>query len=74
MKNYRCIEQAVLHAPPHITLNPPGGSVIGKHHERLWTILMDIMRESFGRKFPRTEQKIKGLWRYGTILFLKTWM
>jgi predicted oxidoreductase (fatty acid repression mutant protein) len=68
------LEQAVLHAPS--AYNSQSTRVVlllGKHHERLWTILMDIMRAKLSaEKFPRTEQKIKGFMAgYGTVLFFE---
>jgi predicted oxidoreductase (fatty acid repression mutant protein) len=68
------LEQAVLHAPS--AYNSQSTRVIlllGKHHDRLWTILMDIMRERLPEeKFPRTEKKINGFKAgYGTILFFE---
>ena len=54
------LEQAVLHAPS--AYNSQSTRVVlllGKHHERLWTILMDIMRAKLSaEKFPRAEQNI----------------
>ncbi len=68
------LEHAVLHSPS--AYNSQSTRVVlllGKHHERLWTMLMDVMRARLSEeRFPRTEQKIKGFMAgYGTILFFE---
>jgi predicted oxidoreductase (fatty acid repression mutant protein) len=68
------LEHASLHAPS--AYNAQSTRVVlllGKHHEKLWTILTDIMRAKLApEKFPRTENKIKGFMAgYGTVLFFE---
>ena len=68
------LEQASLHAPS--AYNAQSSRVVlllGKHHEKLWDILMEVMREKLSpEKFPRTESKINGFKAaYGTILFFE---
>ncbi len=68
------LEQASLHAPS--SYNSQSTRVVlllGEHHKKLWTILMDVMREKLSaEKFPRTEKKISGFMAgYGTVLFFE---
>lgn len=68
------LEQASLHAPS--AYNAQSTRVVlllGKHHEKLWDILMEVMRERLApEKFPRTENKINGFKAaYGTVLFFE---
>ncbi len=68
------LEQASLHTPT--AYNAQSNRVVlllGKHHEKLWDILMDVMRARLApEKFPRTEKKINSFKAaYGTILFFE---
>ncbi len=68
------LEQASLHSPS--AYNSQSTRVVlllGEHHKKLWTILMEVMRERLTpEKFPRTEQKINGFMAgYGTVLFFE---
>ena len=68
------LEQASLHAPS--AYNSQSTRVVlllGEHHKRLWTLLMNVMRARLSaEKFPRTEKKINGFMAgYGTVLFFE---
>lgn len=68
------LEHASLHVPT--AYNSQSNRVVlllGKHHDRLWNILLDVMREKLSpEKFPRTESKINSFKdAYGTVLFFE---
>lgn len=68
------LEKASLHAPS--AYNSQSTRVVlllGEQHKKLWTLLMDIMREKLpAEKFPRTEKKLNGFMAgYGTVLFFE---
>ncbi|HZK01817.1 MAG TPA: nitroreductase family protein [Anaerovoracaceae bacterium] len=66
------LEHASLHSPS--AYNSQSSRVVlllGEHHNKLWTILMDVMKAKLSKeRFPRTEKKINGFMAgYGTVLF-----
>lgn len=68
------LEHANLHSPSaYNSQSTRTVLLLGDHHKKLWTILMEVMRARLSEeKFPRTEKKINSFMAgYGTVLFFE---
>ncbi|ACB83876.1 nitroreductase family protein [Natranaerobius thermophilus] len=70
----KIIEHAVKFIPS--AFNSQSGRVVlllGEHHDKLWEIIKDILREKVSeKKFPKTEEKLNSFKSgYGTVLFFE---
>ncbi|WP_195984737.1 nitroreductase family protein [Clostridium sp. D33t1_170424_F3] len=66
------VQQAVLHTPSSFNMQGSRAVVLfGKHHDRLWSIVLETLRDKVPKaQFAQTKKKIQSFADgYGTVLF-----